>query len=232
MILVSPTERANVLRSLRDAAKADAIDVERSAAPEKRGVDFLWRANGQWWGVQRKELHDLLASLDDGRLSMELAQMRAAVTMPHLVVEGRIVPQNDGYLMTNGWGQPVNMSILRQRLLTIGYEGVHISYTRDVSDTARLLIDAYLWSHKAHHTTAQTRPKPTNDWGRLTNRDYQVHVLQGFPHVGPRTAAAIVDHFGRCPIVLDATYDELLQVPGVGPKIAKSLVTAMNQEKD
>lgn len=235
MILVSPTERPRIIHALQDAIKrlrattGEDIPVERSSSPEKRGVDFLWRANNQWWGVQRKELHDLLASFDDGRLKLELAQMRAAVTMPHLVVEGRIAASNEGMLMTDGWGRPVSLSSLRHRMLTVQYEGVAVDYVRDVNGTASLIVDAYLWSHKANHSTAQTRPKPKSDWGRLSNKDYQMHLLQGLPEVGPKMAESIIDTLGF-PLTLNATEAELQTVPGVGPATARKIVKALTNE--
>lgn len=234
VILVSPTERAAVQLALRDATKGyhrttgDVIDMDAtSMMPENKGVDFLWRSQGRWWGVQRKQLNDLLASFDDGRLSKEIAQMRAAIAMPHLVIEGRIASDNSGMLMKDGWGRPVSLSSLRSRVLTIGYEGVHVSYTRDIRATASLVVDAYVWSRRANHSTAKTRPKPTNDWGKLSNKEYQAHLLQGLPGVGPGLAEAIIDTLGF-PLALTATVEDLLRVPGLGEKKARKLVASMS----
>lgn len=231
VLLISPTERDRVLKALQRAVSDAGIDIEvnRSPMSEKRGVDFLWRGNGEWWGVQRKELNDFLASLNDGRLTQERAQMEASVTMPHLILEGRIQTTGDGTVMRGGWGQDIHLSTLRSRLLTLGYEGVHVSYTRDIADTASYIVDTYLWSQKASHSTAKTRPKPKSDWGTLDNRDFQIHMLQGLPDVGPELAEAILDFFGRCPIRLEVTAEDLQQVPGIGPTISRRIVASMKR---
>lgn len=229
MILVSPAERRDVVRALERAASRASVEFDTSPLPERRGVDFLWRAQGRWWGCQRKTLPDLIASLHDGRLAKEIAQMRSAIAMPHLVVEGRITNYG-GHVLTDDWGRAVPLDVLRKRLLTIGFEGVHISYTRDVADTADLVVTAWEWSQRANHSTAKTRPKPPNDWGHLSNRDFQVWLLQALPDVGPQTAEAILDTLGRCPLVLDATAAELLAVPGLGIKKVSRIIAALQQE--
>ncbi len=231
MILHSPTERGAVVKSLvREAAVVD-IEVTSSAMCEKRGVDFLWHEQGQWWGVQRKELHDLLASFDDGRLTKEIAQMSASVTMPHLVIEGRIQVDNEGWLVTKGFGRQVSIVGLRKRLLTIGYRGVFLSYTASARETGAMIVDTYMWSQSASHSTAATRPAAVGAWGTPTNRDYQLHLLQGLPDVGPKLAGAILDHFGRCPLVLDLTERELTTVPGIGRVKARKILASIESRE-
>lgn len=228
MILHSPTERAPVISALmRQAQKLD-IDVMSSSKPERMGVDFAWRAQGRWWGVQRKELQDFLASLNDGRLTLEIAQMNAAITMPVLVLEGRVQIAN-GNVMTNGYGQPVTLSGLHKRLLTIMSRDISLIQVTEVAHTASFVLDHYQWSQSEGHATAATRPKPAGDWGRPTNRDYQVHLLSGLPGVSTKTANAIIETLGF-PIRLDATIQQLCSVPGIGPVMARRIIAAMNAE--
>lgn len=241
-ILHSPTERARVVEAVAKAAAAanldPALSVEVSSLAEPRGVDFLWRGyaligdgdgearvQGAWHGVQRKELNDLLASFDDGRLSKEIAQMAASVALPHLLIEGRVSADLNGELVTNSWGRGITISGLRKRLLTIASRGVHVSWTRDIRDTADAVVDAYLWSQQRDHATGRSRPKPRSDWGRPTNLDFQVHLLEGLPGVGVGTARKIIETLGRCPVRVDATVDELVAVPGVGKATAQKILS-------
>lgn len=230
MILCSPTERAAIRQPLDRLARAHAIDVEISALAERKGVDFAWHHNGRWWGVQRKELHDFLASLDDGRLTKEIAQMNAHVTMPIVALEGRIALTNDGMVMTKGYGRPITWSSLRRRMLTVQSRGIGVFQTDGHAGTAELIVDLYEWSMAEGHTTATTRPKPTADWGKLTNRDFQVHLLTSLPDVGRKTAEAIIDTLGRCPVRIDATVAELMTVPGIGRVMARKIVNTINEE--
>lgn len=227
ILLYSPAEPASVVRLLGREAGALGIDIEPSNRTEHMGVDFAWRAQGRWWGVQRKELHDFLASLDDGRLNKEVAQMRAAITMPMLVLEGRIQVTN-GQVMTNGFGRPVTLSGLHKRLLTLQSNDILVTQVSELAQTVSYVLSHYEWSAAEGHATAGTRPKPAGDWGRPSNRDYQVHLLTSLPGVGHKTAASILDTLGRCPLRMDTTVKELVTVPGVGPLMARRMLTAIN----
>jgi DNA ligase (NAD+) len=51
----------------------------------------------------------------------------------------------------------------------------------------------------------------------------------GIRHVGEATAKALARHFGKLDAILDATEDQLLQVPDVGPIVAQSIHTFFQQ---
>lgn len=233
MILHSPTEPTSLIRALtRQASTRDnPPEVISSLRTERMGVDFAWNARGRWWGVQRKELHDFLASLDDGRLAKELAQMKAAVTMPVLVLEGRIQIAND-IVVTKGYGRPVTLSGLNKRLLSIQSRDVSVVQTSEVATTAHFVLDHYEWSQAEGHATASTRPKPVGGWGTRGSRDYQIHLLTALPGVGEKTAKSILDTLGRCPLTIDATLRELVSVPGVGPVMARRMLAAVNTREN
>src|SRR5688500_14648378 len=44
------------------------------------------------------------------------------------------------------------------------------------------------------------------------------------PGIGPRTAASLLDHFGQAEKVLQASFNELVQVDHVGPKVAQAIL--------
>ena len=51
----------------------------------------------------------------------------------------------------------------------------------------------------------------------------------GIRHVGEATAKELVRHFGKLDAIMDATLNQLLQVPDVGPVVAQSLRTFFDQ---
>ena len=51
----------------------------------------------------------------------------------------------------------------------------------------------------------------------------------GIRHVGEATAKELVRHFGKMDAIMDASVDQLLQVPDVGPIVAQSLRTFFDQ---
>lgn len=227
MILYSPAEPASVVRSLERQSTLRGIVVASSPLPESMGVDFCWRSHERWWGLQRKELNDFIASLNDGRLTREVAQMRAGVVMPMLAIEGRVQVAND-IVVTRHAGSQLSLSGLHKRVLTLQSRGIQVLWTPDSSTTIHLVVDAYQWSQKDGHTTARSMPKPTGDWGQPTNKEFQVHLLASLPGVGWKRAEAIIDGLGRCPLKLDATVEELMGVDGIGKVTAERIVRCLD----
>jgi len=230
MILHSPTERGEVVKSLIRLAEHRDITVLSSGKVEPLGVDYCWMPDHSdaWYGIQRKELHDFIASVNDGRLAKEIAQMKAAIMYPVLAFEGKVQLTNDGQVITKRQAPNVAWSALLKQFLTISSHGVQIMFTNSATATAELIVVAYEWSRNVNHSTGATRPMPANDWGALTNRDFQVHMLQGIDGIGRKTAQDIIDTLGRCPLRVDATMEELLGVPGIGELTARKIIETIN----
>lgn len=209
----SPTEPA-ALRALGTT----------SSLPERYGADFFWSAQRQLWGVQRKEISDLIASKHDGRLEVELGQM-TRLDVAVLIVEGRLRWTDDGDLL-DGWNN-LSRRQLRGMLWTVRQRGLWVEYTdghADTADTLRWLVD---WSRKPRHSGLRGRPAPAGSWGQVTNRDWGVHLLTSFQGIGFATAEAMWDHFDGVPIRWEVGEKELMDVPGVGKGRAKKLVKAL-----
>lgn len=216
-----------MVEALKLQARRVKVECEPSTRCEDSGCDFLWRGNKQWHGVQRKEVNDFLASLNDGRLTKEVGQMKAAVQIPLVVIEGKVRFINGSLASAYhrvGYRE-ITEDSWRARLLTLMSMGVHVQYSHDRADTAKWVVSAYQWSEKAEHSTASTRPGPSGDsWGKVGNKDFQVHLLCGLPGVGPRLALRIVERFGGVPIELGVGVKELMEVEGLGRVKAERIV--------
>ena len=80
---------------------------------------------------------------------------------------------------------------------------------------------------KGEHRSLDRRPKPgPNEWGRVTDRGFGLHLLQSVDGIGPMQAGAIFDHFKRVPVELTATREQLLSIPGIGPKRVAAMMKA------
>lgn len=218
MIYVSPAE-PSALRG----------DWTVSSDCELNGVDFMWDSRMGWVGIQRKEVKDLLASIKDGRLTREVAQM-ARLDMSALIIEGPMRWQPNGTLTVGRFGAMWTKKQQAGLEFSLQSQGIWILRSISISDTLKMVKWLYEWTSKEGHTFMRVRPKPVGAWGTATNEDYQLHLLQGFSGVGPGTAQRILDRFGKVPLKWDCTAAELLEVEGIGAKRVQSLFAALSRK--
>jgi ERCC4-type nuclease len=218
-ILVAPTEPL-LVKALGTVA----------LVPESYGADIMWAEQvlGGLVCVQRKEVGDLVASVVDGRLAKECQQLSArAVKLAVLLVEGQPKWTREGVLLDQyaNWTRAQHRSLLR----SVQLQGILVDYTDSTADTVSYIGELAQWAAKEGHHSLERRPKPKADpadWGAITDKRWGIHVLQSVPGVGPGVARDIWDHFSGLPIELLVGRKELLEVRGVGPKIADALMRA------
>lgn len=212
-MLVAPTE----------PRAFDALG-RRALRPELHGVDFYFIANKLPYGVQRKELRDFIASATDGRLSKEVAQMQS-LAQSLLVIEGTPRWTLDGELVIGGFTQRWTRAAHLAYVHSIRARGVWVDWSTDHAGTIEVIRAFEEWVRKPKHRALDTRPGPVNAWGTPTNRDFQRHLVQGINGIGPENADAILDALGM-PFGLVVSEDELMSVPGIGPKKARAIARA------
>jgi ERCC4-type nuclease len=219
-VLVSPTEPA-LLRKLGTT----------SLVPEQYGVDFLWTSpHFGLVGVQRKEVKDFVASVRDGRLTKEVGQMKS-LGLSMLVLEGKATWTNDG--MATFTQQSWTTSQHYGTLWSLQSQGCWISTTISLQETSELLQRFLKWAAKQRHSSLASRTTPSPDeWGTVGNREWAIHLLQGFKGIGPVQAAAIYDWFDGVPISWDVDAIELVQIPGIGEKRAEAMINALRIEDE
>lgn len=61
---------------------------------------------------------------------------------------------------------------------------------------------------------------------------YRVLLGLGIRHVGERTAQTLAEEFGSMDALMDATEDQLVQVPDVGPKVAQTILEFFENKKN
>lgn len=213
MILVSPAEPP-VLKAIGTS----------SPIPERFGADFFWQtAEGQSVGVQRKEVKDLVNSLHNGLLGKEIAKMNA-LDLRILLIEGNFRWNVNGTSSAvNGWSKVQ----LRGLSYSMQSQGFWVLYTESREETIECVSQLQKYLDKANHSLIRNRPKATSSWGKATNRDWAVHLLQSFDGVAHTTAESIYDHFEGVPLVWTVTKEEMMQVKGVGAKRAETLMEAI-----
>jgi ERCC4-type nuclease len=220
--LISPTEH-----KLHGYYRSHDIPFRVSSLPEKHGMDIVTLGRVGPIGFQRKTLPDLQASLLDGRLYLELAQFVGSDSLPSgfLIIESELRRTVDGELIDSS----ISLEAVRSIIAKCYSCGVGHFQTTSIADTSRAIDSVSSYLNKPG-TSSIRRPKliEADGWGNINNRSYALFLLQSFPSIGPRNAAAILDHFGRIPFSWSVTEDELTAVPGIGPKTAKALIQALN----
>jgi len=194
--------------------------------PEGHGCDAVSITSKGLVGYQRKTLQDLQASLLDGRLYKELGQLQASASISHsfLVIESELKRTIDGELI----GSTLSIGSVRSIIAKFAASGIGYLPSNSTEDTSRVIIDTskYLASDSSGHIR---RPKNlTNEWGNVNSDSYALFLLQSFPAIGPKNARNIHSHFGGVPLQWTVTVEQLMEVPGIGRKMAVSLIDALN----
>lgn len=225
-MLVAPTElKHSAFRALTASGKG-------SNKPERMGVDFAFSARGRWSGAQRKEIKDFVASVNDGRLRQEVQQMAGAdLEYKLLIIEGSVRWSMDGALLSDKFGASWTREQHIRQLLSVQDAGVFVLSSSDTADTARVLLDFQGWVRKGDHTSLRGRGAMVSAWGTKDNRDYQLHILTSLPGIGLELATRILDSIGMI-VGLRATREQLLEVPGLGPKKVDGVIRALEAIDD
>ena len=214
-MLVSPTEPAE----LRRLGKTSLV-------PEQYGADFLFASTEFGLvGVQRKELSDFVASVQDGRLAKELGMMKR-LGLALLVLEGRATWTNDGLATwtRTQWRATQHLGTL----WSVQLSGCWVTTSTTAQETSTLISAFMRWTAKPRHIALESRAGPTSDeWGKVGNREWAIHLLQGFRGIGPTNAGAIYDHFGTVPLMWTVGLLDLVEVAGIGSQKAEGLLNAL-----
>jgi ERCC4-type nuclease len=205
-MLIAPTEPAE----LRAIGRVTML-------PESMGADILIPHKDGFVGVQRKEYKDLLASLQDGRLYLQLAQMKR-LYLAVLLIEGTPKWSKAGVLVQHARAKPWSKGHHRNLVRRIQAKGVWVEYTDSVAETIDSVKGLEAWLQKEGRSALDRRPGPPDRsiWGAADCREFQLHILQGFPGIGPIQAERIIEHFGGVPLQWTASKKELQSVPGMG----------------
>lgn len=212
-MLVSSTEHDVRIRELGSP----------STYPEQYGVDVLWYSvvDEGWIGVQRKEIKDFVASVNDGRLVKEVSQMRGLVTSL-LIIEGRLQWTTDGTLL-NGNTDRYTKARHNGLLWSLQSSGIWVQSTSSISETVEVVRLFEAWCNKETHSSlAIKREGLSSPWGKPNDRETAIYLVSGLPGIGSELAARIVDQFG-IPWCWNVTRRELLSVPGLGSKKVEKL---------
>lgn len=211
-MLVSPTEP----KSLHSLGKV-------SLKPERFGADFLIASPLGLIGVQRKEIDDLVASIQvGGRLQEQLAKMNQ-LSIKVVLLEGVVSWTTDG--MLNGrskWTRSQHFGSIWSMQL----QGCWIGQTPSLQESGTFLSMLERWAlRRSNHDGLRRRPKTQSQWGSRDNRDWAVGLLSQIDGVGLDRAEKIYDKVGM-PLIWDPRieWSEVLEIDGIGVKTVSKIM--------
>jgi ERCC4-type nuclease len=159
--------------------------------------------------IERKRWRDLFSSLIEGRLRRQLHALKRSSLRPLIIIEG---------------APPEELSAIAPSALKglvshiVAGFGVPIVWSSSQADSARWMLAL------SRHQSIRLRPmiRPANTKPERI-RDQQLFLVSGIPGIGKVRGGQLLDHFGSVRSLFQATFEELLEVPGMGAFHARTV---------
>ncbi len=169
-------------------------------------------------GVERKEVKDFVDSIIDKRLLHQVKMLKNTFEKPVLIIEGN----EDIYSV-----RKVHANAIRGMLAYIAVDlGIPIVHTKDFRDTVEFLMAVA----KREQEDGKKEFGVRGERKPLTLEEQQEFVVSGFPGVGPTLAKGLLSKFGSIKNVVNASEDELKNVPKIGKKKAKEIRKVLDEK--
>ncbi|ALM75140.1 DEAD/DEAH box helicase [Thermococcus barophilus] len=159
--------------------------------------------------VERKSANDFIQSIIDGRLFDQVKRLTEAYARPVIIIEGQL------YGVRN-----VHPNAIRGALAAVTIDwGVPILFSTDAKETAQFI---YLIA-KREQEERKKEVAVRSEKKALTLADRQRLIVEGLPYVSATLAKRLLRHFGSVERVFTAKENELMEVEGIGEKIAREI---------
>jgi ERCC4-type nuclease len=192
---------AEVLHALR-AIDGLAVEVRRL-----RLGDYYMNGNLL---IERKTFGDLASSIKDGRLFQQASRLASSPTRSAVILEGTA----DDLIRSRMRREAIQGALITLTIVL----GIPVLRSKDPFESARLMLYA-----ARQMRTIPRRSYPRRGKHPREKRKLQLHILQGFPGVGPGRAARLIESFGSVEAVMTATAAQLSEVQGIGMKTAQAI---------
>ena len=164
--------------------------------------------------VERKTANDFLESIKDGRLFSQMMDMRKNYQVPILIIEGE--------LFTGGFHEN---SIYGALASIIGDYRISVIFTRDAQETAKLIEFLVKREYSPKEEIAIRKEKRA-----MSDEERQRYIVESLPNVSAKLSHRLLEHFGSVRNVINAEVGELMQVKGIGRKIAEDIYEVVNKK--
>jgi len=168
-------------------------------------------------GVERKTVDDFLNSLIEGKLFVQMKNLRTTYSRPLLLVEG------DGLLTKRNIS---HNAIFGSFVSIIVDFGIPIITTHTPQETADFLAVMAHREQKEGDKAIAIRGEKT----AKTISEHQQFLVEGLPNISAVLAQRLLQHFGSIRSLANASEDDLCQIQGIGKNIAADILKILNAE--
>ena len=160
-------------------------------------------------GVERKTAIDFLFSIMDGRLFRQASFMKRKLPRPMFLIEGNPFEVDMRFNPNSIRGAIISLQV-------IWY--IPVLFSKSKEETCQIF--RFIGEQDCRNANLLKlrhgyRPR------KLITR--QLYLLQGFPNIGPLKAKQILKHFGSVRNVMRADRDDLMEVDGIGKRLADEI---------
>lgn len=202
----SPDGRVRIAIDHREDEKFDGLLRALGADVERRVLsigDFLCSSR---LAIERKTRADFEQSVMDGRLFSQMPNLLANYGRAVVVVEG-----------TSDEGRLTHPSLLGAYAAIVADYGASLIFTDGMEGTAELVF-----AFAKHEQLGKGLPLRLSAKRKtFTPSQTARSIVEALPMIGPKSAKALLAHFGSVDALVRASERELADVPGVGKKRAK-----------
>ena len=201
---------SNLLKELADKG----VNIELSRL---ESADYILSKNV---GVELKKVDDFVNSIIDGRLLLQIKELKNNFSRPLIVIEG----DQDIYTVRN-----INPNAIRGMLATIAISyGIPIIQTKHFKETAALfeIIARRELEENGKIDFAMHTSKPADI------KYQQEYLVSSLPNVGTNLAKELLGKFKTVKNIINASEDELKEVHNLGDKKASSIKNVIETEYD
>jgi DNA excision repair protein ERCC-4 len=165
---------------------------------------------------ERKTASDFADSLVDGRLFLQASRLAASALRTAYILEGTALE----------WSAlgPSREALQGAFITLMLIFDIPVLRSTGPADSARLIIFAghqLMRLRDPHHAPYRQRKAKRR-------RPRQLGVLRGLPGIGPDRAQRMLERFGTLRACFNASKEQLLEVEGIGPKIAAVIHNLLN----
>ncbi len=168
-------------------------------------------------GVERKTVDDFLNSLIEGKLFVQMKNLRAAYSRPLLLIEG------DNLLTKRNISHNAIFGSFSAIMVDFG---IPIITTHTPQETADFLTVMLHREQKEGDRAVAVRGEKT----ARTISEQQQFLVEGLPNVSAVLAQRLLQHFGSIRTLVNASEEDLCQINGIGKNIATDILKILNAE--